>query len=138
MQTMDGMMSRGNEMRDNGIRKAGISCWRYRELKAFCRQYDEKRAQAMRLQGMAGREQESAADEARLHSERLLGDCRLIERTAQEADPGGSEAIIRNAARGVRYEEAGYYGERSSFFRARKRFFVALDRGLREREEHAG
>lgn len=125
-------------MRDNGIRKEGISCWRYRELKAFCRQYDEKRAQASRMLGAASREESGAGGDEAAHREKLLCDCRLIERTAQEADPAGSEAIIRNAARGVRYEEAGYYGERTTFFRARKRFFVALDRQLREREVQAG
>jgi len=133
-------------MRDNGIRKAGISRWRYRELKAFCRQYDEKRAQAARLLGAVQRSMDGMpriagsgdpVPEAAARREKLLGDCRLIEQTAKEADPGGSEAIIRNAARGIRYEEAGYYGERTTFFRARERFFVALDRQLREREEQA-
>jgi len=125
-------------MRDNGIRKAGISCWRYRELRAFCRQYDEKRAKALRMTGSPAAAQDAGGSGDAAHREKLLGDCRLIERTAQQADPAGSEAIIRNAARGVRYEETGYYGERTTFFRARERFFVALDRQLREREAQAG
>ena len=60
-----------------------------------------------------------------------------IERTAMEADPAGSDAILRNAAQGVRFEEVGFYGARSAFFRARERFFIELDRELRRRDTHA-
>ena len=131
-------------MRDDGIRRAGISCWRYRELRAFCRQYDEKRRQAAQLLAATGQvergryRRDSLANcaLAAAQRERLLGDCRIIEQTAMEADPAGGEAIIRNAARGVRFEEVGFYGERATFFRARERFFIGLDRELRRRDMH--
>ena len=132
-------------MRDEGISRAGISCWRYRELRAFCRQYDEKRRQAAQLLAATGQvergryRRDSLANcaLAAAQRERLLGDCRIIERTAMEADPAGGEAIIRNAARGIRYEETGFYGERTAFYRARERFFIGLDRELRRRDTHA-
>ena len=132
-------------MRDNGISRAGISCLRYREQRAFCRQYDEKRKRAAQLLTATahverGRHRRDSLENCALAAqqrERLLGDCRIIERTAMEADPAGSDAILRNAAQGVRFEEVGFYGARSAFFRARERFFIELDRELRRRDTHA-
>ena len=53
-----------------------------------------------------------------------------IEQAAIAADPVGYRAIIKNVAQGIRYEETGYYGCRSDFFRARRRFFAALDESM--------
>ena len=80
---------------------------RYRELSAFCRRYDE-----MRRKGEAG--------------------AALMERAAREADAAAAEAIIRNTARGIRYEYCECYASRSAFYRARMRFFERLDELLRE------
>ena len=132
-------------MRDDGIKKAGISRWRYRELRAFCRQYDEKRANALRLKGALCRVKDGvcistgeAADLTAARSEKLFRDCRMIEKAAREADPAGGTAIFKNAAQGLRYEETGFYGDRATFFRLRERFFIELDRNLRERDMEAG
>lgn len=85
---------------------------RYRELRAFCRRYDE-----MRRKGEAG--------------------ARLIERAAKQADAAAADAIIRNAAQGIRYEYCPCYVSRSAFYRARSRFFERLDELLREESEDA-
>lgn len=128
-------------MRDNGIKKAGISQWRYRELKAFCMQYDEKKHEAQQLLGLHARRlngksgRKDAVDETALtviRREQLVKDCEMIEQAAQKADPISKDAIIRNVTRGIRFEESCYYGERTSFYRARERFFIILDRMLRE------
>lgn len=60
--------------------------------------------------------------------ERLLKDLSAIDQAAREADPVGYQAILKNVTQGIRYEETGYYGSRSEFFRARCRFFSALDK----------
>lgn len=65
--------------------------------------------------------------------ERLLKDMEVIEQAAILADPVGYKALLKNVTQGVRYEESGYYGCRSDFFRARVRFFRALDESLEPR-----
>lgn len=128
-------------MRDNGIKKAGISQWRYRELKAFCMQYDEKKHEAQQLLGLHAHQLEDtsgrkdAMNKAALTAtrcEQLLRECEIIEQAAHEAEPGSRDAIIKNVTQGIRFEESCYYGERTSFYRARERFFIILDRALRE------
>lgn len=89
-------------MRNRELKSAGLTCWRYVELKAYCRQYEEMR---------------------RAHR---TADCRIIEETARAADPVGYAALLKNVTQGIRYEESGYYGCRSDFFRARSRFFSQL------------
>lgn len=93
-------------MRNRELKGAGLSRWRYAELRAFCRQYDEKRRA------------------------RRTADCKVIEQAAIAADPVGYPALMKNVTQGIRYEESGYYGCRSDFFRARGRFFSALDAAL--------
>lgn len=128
-------------MRNRELKTASLSKWRYFELRAFCRQYDEKRRQAAELLALSsprvdglpcgkGTPGDSVFTAAMLR-EQLLADCEMIERAAVAADPVGYRAIIKNVAQGIRYEETGYYGCRSDFFRARRRFFAALDASLK-------
>ena len=92
-------------MREYDLR--GMSKWRYRELKALCRQYRD----------IAGREE-----------------ARMIEAAAARADPAGAAAILRCVADGVPYERCGYAGSKTSFYRTRRMFFMLLDAALREKE----
>ena len=127
-------------MRDRELKSASISRWRYLELKAFCRQYDEKKHAAAqllcvsspRMDGMPGGKGGTGNPvyAAVLRREKLLAVCEKIEQAAIAADPVGYRAIIKNVAQGIRYEETGYYGCRSDFFRARRRFFAALDESM--------
>lgn len=127
-------------MRNRELKGAGLSRWRYLELRAFCRQYDEKRHTAAQLLAVSSPRMDSQTGgtgqpgdpvfAAARRRERLLADCERIEQSAIAADPVGYKAILRNVTQGVRYEEAGYYGCRSDFFRARRRFFAALDAAL--------
>lgn len=115
--------------------KYGISKSEYEELKAFCRRYDEKRAEAAdllyrttgRLTGMPrGCNTSDPVCVSVARRERLLKECEMIEQAAIEADPAGYQAILRNVTRGMRFEETGYYGARSTFYDARRRFFFFL------------
>ena len=96
-------------MRNRELKGAGISKWRYAELRAYCRQYDEMRAK------------------------KRTEDCVRIEQAAVEADPFRHTELLKNVTQGIRYEETGFYGSRSDFFRARVRFFERLNRALEER-----
>lgn len=126
-------------MRDRELKSVNIGRWRYLELKAFCRQYDEKRHTAAQLLGVTSPRTDGvpggggAGDPVYAvvrRRERLLADCETIEQAAVAADPVGYRAILKNVTQGIRYEETGYYGCRSDFFRARRRFFSALDESL--------
>lgn len=134
-------------MRDRDLKSVNIGRWRYLELKAFCRQYDDKKHMAAQLlcvasprtdgqpggKGVPGDPVYAAA----LRREKLLADCEKIEQAAMAADPVGYRSIIKNVAQGIRYEETGYYGCRSDFFRARRRFFAALDESLEPKGQSA-
>lgn len=87
----------------------GLSKWRYRELKAVCRQYDEmRRAQK---------------------PDRV----RMIEEAARQAAQDEAQAILLNVTQDVRYEYCGSRASKSSFYRMRGRFFILLDRALWEK-----
>lgn len=101
-------------MRNRELKGAGLSRWRYAELQAFCRQYEEKR-----------------------HAH-CMEDCRIIEQAAAAADAVGYPALLKNVTQGIRYEESGYYGCRSDFFRARTRFFSILHAALGLRGQALG
>ena len=133
-------------MRNRELKGAGIDKWRYLELRAFCRQYERKRHQAMQLLGVSSREMDGlpgggAGDPvyaAVRRRERLLADLEAVGQAARDADPVGYEALLKNVTQGIRYEETGYYGCRSDFFRARRRFFAALDQILALQGRSAG
>ena len=129
-------------MRNRELKTAGLSRWRYLELRAFCRQYDEKKRQAARLLGVSSPRSDGLPGgsgsgdpvwSAVRRRERLVEDCRVIEQAAFAADPVGHRALLKNVTQGIRYEETGYYGCRSDFFRARRRFFAKLDEDLAPR-----
>lgn len=127
-------------MRDRALKGARLSRWRYQELRAFCRRYDEKKhmaAQLLCLSSPRGDGMPTGAGGAGnpvfgavARRERLLKDIEAIEQAAVLADPVGHRALLKNVTQGMRYEECGYYGCRSDFFRARVRFFRALDEKL--------
>ena len=124
-------------MRIGGINggDCDISPWAYMELQAFCRQYDEKKERAAdllyraggNLTGMPrGSNTSDPVCVTTVIRDRLLRDCELIEAAAKEADPAGYDAILRNVTQGIPFEQCGYRGAKSPFFRARKKFFLLL------------
>lgn len=126
-------------MRDRELKSVNISRWRYTELRAFCRQYDEKKRKAAKLLSVASPRTGGVPGHGGVSDpvyaavrrrERLLADCEKIEQAAIMADSVGYKAILKNVTQGVRYEETCYYGCRSDFFRARRRFFALLDESL--------
>lgn len=134
----------------------GINRWAYEELRAFCRQYPEKRKQADMLLGLSahsiiatyhreenGQKVEYGAVMPRggttsdptastaLKRDRYLADCDLIDRVARAVDGGGWEnALILNCCYGTGYEYIDKAvlptSSRNAYFRARREFFFRL------------
>lgn len=121
----------------------GISKNRYKELKAFCLQYDEKKS---RIQygtsgsppmweggasgcGSAGKPVERQAIENESYSK----DCRMIEEAAIRANPGIWKYILRSVTQDLPYEFVEHDEElgritvgRTEFYAFRRLFFFYL------------
>lgn len=135
----------------------GISRWAYEELKAFCRQYPEKKAEANALLGVRsschvveytegsgdkkktlgtvmprGNATSNPVEDVIMKRLRLLEDCDLIDRVAGETDGGDwKEALILNCCYGKGYELLDPAilptSKRNAFFQARREFFYRLN-----------
>lgn len=131
----------------------GLSRWAYEELRAFCRQYPEKKATAAALLGInsssrveehrlpngkmigavmprGNRTSDQVADAAAKRAP-LLADCAMIESAAIETDGGRwMNALILNCCHGVGYELIDPAVlpncNRNAFFQARREFFFRL------------
>lgn len=131
----------------------GISKWEYEELRAFCRQYPEKKARATALLGIRGCDRIVTAQDERgreigvvmpggvhissptaetaIRRIRLLADCDLIDRCARSVQDGKWErALILHCCYAVQHELLDHVimptANRNAFFRAKREFFVAL------------
>lgn len=119
-----------------------ISRYAYAELRAFCRQYEEKKAKAAALADVSApvltgmprtggvSDPVSRAVERR---ETLLRDCAMIERAASVPSGGAFyQALMLNCCRGVGYLYIDPTilptANRNAFFQARREFFQALHR----------
>ena len=135
----------------------GISRWAYEELKAFCRQYPEKKAQADALLGVKssdhvveyvvgdgdrekvygtvlprGNGGSNPVEDTVMKRLRLLEDCDLIDRVAKMVDGGGWErALILNCCYGIGYVDIDPAvmptSKRNAYFEARREFFFLLN-----------
>lgn len=123
--------------RDLKLDKYGVDRYRFRELYNFCRQYSAKRQQANALSGIraisysgmpfGSQVSNQTATMAELR-ERLLDDCRLIEHTAEQADPGLKKQIIANVTEGIPWERMAVPAGRRQFYDAVTYFYYLLDR----------
>lgn len=92
-----------------------ISRYAYAELRAFCRQYGEKKSRAAALAGVSspiltgmphGSDISDPVTRAVERRERLLADCAMIERAAELAGGGGFyHALILNCCHGIGYHK---------------------------------
>lgn len=117
----------------------GLSKERYKELLAFCRQYDEKRKQLSGCYALASpaltglprskstvsptERKAEMAIKAREHIE-------LIETCAHAAAGKNAalyKALLDNVCRGTRYEYTAAPVSRNTFFAVRRRFFFLLN-----------
>ena len=118
-----------------------ISRHRYRELKEFCLQYEEKKAELQQIYtsssvspevavmgGVPGKPTEQKA----MRAVKLKEEIELIEGCIAEAcgeDVGLTEQLKRNVTLGVGYDSLGYVpcGVRQ-FYIYRRKFFYILDK----------
>ena len=139
----------------------GISRWAYEELKAFCRQYPEKKAEANALLGVRstchveeykdrkgnvlgavlprGNATSNPVEDVVMKRLRLLEDCNLIDKVAMETAGGEwHKALILNVCYGKGYEYLDPAilpnANRNAFFRARREFFFRLQEWKLHRE----
>lgn len=135
----------------------GISRWAYEELKAFCRQYPEKKAEAAALIGIRstchvveytegegknkrlygavlprGNRGSNPVEDTAFKRLRLLEDCDLIDRVAAAVGDGEwTQALILNCCYGKGYELLDPAilptSKRNAFFKARREFFFRLN-----------
>ena len=130
------MIPIGKRLRDMTWEDYGISKNRYKELKAFCLQYDEKKSKikygisAMQYDGQpkahnTGSQVENQAIENDIYKR----DCAMIEEAAIRANPGIWKYILKSATKGIPYEYIEYDEEQGKIpmgkadFNANRRLF---------------
>lgn len=98
-------------LRDMNWNDYGISKNRYKELKAFCLQYEEKKNKigyklnAVNCDGMPkGSKIGNPTENAALRNEQYKRDCFLIETSAKEANSEIWEYILKSVTQGLPYE----------------------------------
>lgn len=124
-------------MRDYDLRLDGyeITRWEYKELLAFCRQYDEKRLRAAdllyrttgNLSGMPrGSNTSDPVCASAVQRDRLLRDCEMIEQAAIAASGDLYAYILRNVTRDEGITTLKPPCGRRQFYEARRKFFFLL------------
>lgn len=119
----------------------GISKNRYKELKAFCLQYNEKKNKLQyglpsgKQDGMPGgsRSAKSPVEQQAIENSVYLTDIRMIEEAAVRTDPTIWRYILKSVTQDLKYEFIVYDKElgkipmcRSDFYGARKKFYYIL------------
>lgn len=114
----------------------GISCWRYKQLYAMCRQYPEKRkilSSCRELDAMVNDglpHGNSKADPTARKADialQLQHDIALIEDTARAVDRVNWLPLLQNVTEGVPFEHLQVYCGRRQFYEMRRKFFLLLD-----------
>lgn len=136
----EGPVGKEKRIRDFTWDDYGISAFKYRELKNFCLQYDEKKSKiqygikAINNDGMphgtnTGNPVEAAAIENLMNAK----DCRLIEEAAIAANPTIWKYMLRSVTSDLPYELVEYDEEtgkipigKTDFYGYRRLFFKNL------------
>ncbi len=126
--------------KDLNLEKYEISKYRYRELKNFCLQYNEKKQQLAALRGLgaviynnephgSGISNPTAAKAER--AQQLARDIDLIEQTVMEVDSVNYDSLLANVtATNLPYEYLSPACGRRQFYQNRRKFFFLLDKKL--------
>lgn len=124
--------------KDLNLEKYEISKYRYRELKNFCLQYDEKKQRLAALRGLgsvtysnephdSGTSDPTAAKAER--AQQLAQDIELIEQTAMKVDSVNYHSLLANVTNAnMPYEYLSPACGRRQFYDNRRRFFLLLDK----------
>lgn len=135
-------MAKKKRLRDMNWDDYGISKNRYKELKAFCLQYDEKKSKikygisAVQNDGQprahsTGSQTESQA----IENDAYKRDCAMIEEAAIRANPEIWKYIVKSVTLDLPYEFIEYDEElgkipmcRNDFYGTRRKFFAILNK----------
>ena len=125
----------GVRKRDIKLSDYNISRAKYKELKYFCMQYEEKRQELSRGYGLGavvsdgmpkGNCPGNPVEGQAIRNAMLQKDIELIEQTAIEADPDIFPWILKNVTGGMPYEYLDVPMCRSDFYGTRRYFFYLL------------
>lgn len=133
-------MSKKKRIRDATWEDYGISTFRYRELKNFCLQYDEKKSkikyglQAINSDGLPKGNLTGNPTEARaLENFICERDCRMIEEAAVATNPGIWKYLLKSVTQDLTYEFVEYDEElgritvgKTDFYGYRRLFYKNL------------
>lgn len=131
-----------SKQKDLNLEKYKISKYRYRELKYFCLQYDEKKQRLAALRGLGAVTYSSephgsgVSDPTAVKTERaqqLAQDIELIEQTTMEVDSVNYRSLLANVTTAnLPYEYLSPACGRRQFYEDRRKFFYLLDKKLSE------
>ena len=132
-------MENVKRLRDTNYKDYGISEERLKELRAFCRQYEEKKSKikygtsSSLSDGMPkGSSQGSPTERQAIENVKYKNDCRIIEESAIRANPGIWKYILRSVTEGLAFEfieyddELGRLAMGKTDFNAYRRLFYAF------------
>lgn len=129
--------------KDLNLEKYEISKYRYRELKNFCLQYDEKKQRLAALRGLgavtysneahSGEFSNPTASKAE-RAQQLAKDIELIEQTAYEVGKTHFKTILLNITScAMPYEKLQANCGKRQFYEMRRMFFISLDSKLKRK-----
>ncbi len=122
--------------RDLRLKKYGITQYRYRELKYFCRQYKEKLQQLNSIcsissikYGIIGSNTPSKRTEEEAEKRvELEKDIKIIEDSIKEASEEFYDYIMQDVCFGISYDNLDIPLGRTAYFEIRKNFFLILSK----------
>lgn len=134
-------MGKTKRLRDMTWDDYGISRNRYKELKAFCLQYDEKKSKiryglsSVQADGVPGSNyKESPVEKQAVQNSTYLQDVRMIEEAAVKANSGIWKYLLKSVTKGLSYEYVEYDDElgripmgSTEFYAYRRLFYCYLD-----------
>lgn len=124
--------------KERGLKKYKISLNRFRELKYFCLQYDDKKRELNSLtfisaqlsdgQPHGGGGVSDVTAKKAIKAAELKKDIELIEKCAVEADSTIYRHIMTNVTKGLAYEYLEVPMGKNQFYEKRRKFFWLLNK----------
>ena len=119
------------------LSKYSITKNKYRELKYFCLQYEEKKRQLEECYSITSSQKgrgdsircsyiSKPTESAAIRAEELEKDIKLIEQTAIETDSEIYQYILRNVTQGISYEKLRAPCGINQFYKKRRKYFYLL------------
>lgn len=123
--------------KERGFKKYEISLNRFRELKYFCLQHDDKKRELNNLTFISsqvidgqprGHSISDTTAKKAFRVAELKKDIELVEQCAIEADNTIYQHIITNVTKGLAYEFLGVPMGKNQFYEKRRKFFWLLNK----------